>query len=234
MPRNIKGILLTLLAPAAWRSYFASRQGQAFDRRFGTDTRDKMSVSEMSGVDRELASHAVQYEASAIPKFRRALDVVRGLIGDALHEYTFIDFGSGKGLAVMLASQLPFKKICGVEMTPALHLIAESNVRKFAAQAAVRAPVSLTCSDALTYALPEGNIVAYLYNPFDETLTARLIERLTRQTNGSARSLIVIYINPVHSSLFENDTHFRRVYEHYTLAVYELVQSAVTAEMALS
>src|SRR5215475_14101173 len=36
-------------------------------------------------------------------------------LGISFDQYTFIDFGSGKGRALLLASEFPFKEIVGVE-----------------------------------------------------------------------------------------------------------------------
>jgi len=36
-------------------------------------------------------------------------------------EFTFIDFGSGKGRVLFLASEYPYKKIIGVELARMLH-----------------------------------------------------------------------------------------------------------------
>lgn len=216
------------LRPAFWRSIIARRRGRAFDARYQTDTQAKLEVRDMQGVDPALARHAVHYEASAIPKFRRACAVIERALGPRLRHHSFIDFGSGKGLVVMLASRLPFRRVYGVEMTMELHATAEVNVRRFVERAAGCAPISLVCCDALAFPWPDGDIVAYLYNPFDETLTARFIERLSDEAGRSARSILVAYVNPLHRALFGRPG-FRALYEHKTLCVYEYVASSAVA-----
>ena len=42
-------------------------------------------------------------------------------------DYTFLDIGAGKGRAVLLASEFPFRQIIGVELNPAMATIAQSN-----------------------------------------------------------------------------------------------------------
>ena len=42
--------------------------------------------------------------------------------------FEFIDYGSGKGLIVLLASEYPFKRITGVELSPMLHATALQNL----------------------------------------------------------------------------------------------------------
>ena len=33
-----------------------------------------------------------------------------------IHSYTFIDYGAGKGRAMLVASELPFRKVIGIEL----------------------------------------------------------------------------------------------------------------------
>jgi hypothetical protein len=58
-------------------------------------------------------------------------EVVLSSLGIALDDFTFIDFGSGKGRALMLASEHPFKRIIGLEFSPELHRIAEENIPRY-------------------------------------------------------------------------------------------------------
>jgi hypothetical protein len=49
----------------------------------------------------------------------------------ALEGLTFIDFGSGKGRTLLMASEYPFRQIIGLEFSPELHRIAESNITRY-------------------------------------------------------------------------------------------------------
>lgn len=230
MALNLYGIISTLFSTAAFRSYVAKRQGIAFDRRYGTDTFTSLPLSAMEGVDNALLDHAVQYEVSAIPKFKRAMSALRRAGIGETGQYSFIDFGSGKGLIVMLAAQQAFRGVHGVEMAPMLHEIARNNVRSFEGQGASRAPITLACGNALTYPWPDGNVIAYLYNPFDEELTNRFIDRIVIEAGRSARRISIVYVNPVHKALFDQVAAFRPVYADGTLSVYECVSDVVNPE----
>ena len=229
MARNIYGIISTLFSAAAFRSYVAKRQGIGFDRRYGTDTFASFPLSAMNGVDGGLLDHAVQYEVSAIPKFKRAMSVLRRAGMNDPGQYSFIDVGSGKGLIVMLAAREAFKGVYGVEMAPALHEIAGNNVRIFEGQGASRCPIVLSCGNALTYQWPDGNVIVYLYNPFDEELTSEFIDRIVLEAGHGDRNVYVVYVNPVHKSLFERVSALRSVYSDSTLSVYEYIADALNA-----
>lgn len=213
--------LASLVSPAFWRSQIAKRKALAFDQRYGADTRVKVAVEDMRDVDAALARHAVHYEASTIPKFERAMNAIRHRLGARLGDFTFIDVGSGKGLVVMLASRLPFRAVVGVEMAPELHRIAHANLQAFERREKPSAPVQLVCTNALELPLPQGDLIAYLYNPFDQELTQSFVRRLTAAVDASGSRLLVAYINPVHKDVFAAHPGFAPLYGDATLVVYE-------------
>src|SRR5712671_731625 len=45
-----------------------------------------------------------------------------------ISHYNFIDFGSGKGRAMLVASQFHFRQVIGIELNPNLADIAQSNI----------------------------------------------------------------------------------------------------------
>jgi methylase of polypeptide subunit release factors len=48
-------------------------------------------------------------------------------------DFTFIDLGSGKGRALVLALSYPFRRVVGVEFALELHRVAEANLISLAA-----------------------------------------------------------------------------------------------------
>ena len=51
-------------------------------------------------------------------------------VGD-FRDFIFIDLGSGKGRALLMASDYPFRRIVGVELLPQLHRAAQDNLTKY-------------------------------------------------------------------------------------------------------
>lgn len=132
--------------------------GAAFDRAHGTET---------AWFD------LLRYEPTPPAVLDAALDAV-GAPPEAL---TFVDLGSGKGRAVLLASLRPFRAVVGVEHRPALHAIAQRNVASFGARA--RAPIHLLLGDAAEQPLPDGPLLVWLFNPFDADVLAAALRRLS-------------------------------------------------------
>jgi hypothetical protein len=217
-----------LSSGAFWRAQYGQWLAKRFDARYGTDTVRQVAVAAMQDVPMELAEHAVHYEATAIPKLRCALAVVKQQLGPALGNFTFVDIGSGKGLAVMLASRAGFRRVYGVEMSRELHLIAESNKQLFLVQHPDAAPIHLVCMDALQYELPAGDLVIYLYNPFSAVLMAGFIARLTT-IDGANRRVLLAYVNPLHQHLFDADPRFACLFDDGRVSVFSFMPESKSA-----
>ena len=95
----------------------------AFDRRYGTDTASVVAASalDLKGSTWMYARH---YEGIDETRFHEIL----GQVNIDHREFVFIDIGSGKGKALLLASKYPFKQIVGVELADELDAIARKNI----------------------------------------------------------------------------------------------------------
>ena len=47
---------------------------------------------------------------------------------EPISRYTFVDVGAGKGRAMLVASELPFRQVIGIELNPAMAAIAQRNL----------------------------------------------------------------------------------------------------------
>src|SRR5688572_18369938 len=102
--------------------YFNWRDGR-IDRRFGIDTRGTITNLDSLGIKGAARKEATFYEPVQEDTF---LDIV-AVAGIDPHQYDFIDFGSGKGRALVLAAEAGFRKAVGVEISPPLHEVAIRN-----------------------------------------------------------------------------------------------------------
>ena len=113
-------------------------------------------------------------------------------------EFTFIDIGSGKGRALLLASQYPFQKIVGVELLRDLHGAAEENIAAWRAQSLARqvASIEALCMDAREFTFPETPLVVYLFNPLPEAGLRQVVRNLEESSKRARRAIWIIYHNP--------------------------------------
>ncbi len=120
---------------------------------------------------------------------------------DEFSQFTFIDIGSGKGRAVLLASEYGFRRIMGVELLPELHRIALENVRALR-KPGREAKIELLCMDASTFDFPDEPSVVFLFNPLPEGSLRALLAKLQRSVHQNPRPLYVAYANPMLEQAF--------------------------------
>jgi SAM-dependent methyltransferase len=108
-------------------------------------------------------------------------------------DYTFIDLGSGKGRALLLAATYQFRRVIGVEFAAELHRIAQTNVATIS-----DARIDLVHDDVASYVFPHDPLIIYLYNPFDAQLIGCVAKRIIDSWNACPRPIYVVYVTPQH------------------------------------
>ncbi|MFZ5891862.1 MAG: class I SAM-dependent methyltransferase [Myxococcota bacterium] len=171
----------------------------AFDRKYGTDTGGIIDDMSQLGVDSVHGQNAFGYEGIQLPVFRRILADLHVTPND----YVFIDFGSGKGRAVMMAAEQHFAAVHGVEFSPVLHEIARRNCAQFRRRNPGSSPISLYCQDAAEFQIPDGNLVCFFYNPFNEQVMRKVLDNIAVALEKSPRELLIAYRNPSCAGLLD-------------------------------
>jgi SAM-dependent methyltransferase len=134
--------------------------------------------------------------------------------------FTFVDIGSGKGRALLMAAAYPFRHIIGVELVPQLHAIAESNLEAFAAPDRQPGDIVSLCMDAGAFAFPPEPIVLFLFNPLPEPALEDVIARLGCSLEQRPRTAYVVYHNPVLEHVLSNDRRWERLAGNMQYCVY--------------
>ena len=108
---------------------------------------------------------------------------------------TFVDFGCGKGRVVHQAAKRPFRRVIGVEISPALAEIARTNLATRRHQH--RCPnVEIVVADAKEFPVPDDLTIAYFWHPFTgETLEA-VLRGIIDSIDRHPRRVRLIYLGP--------------------------------------
>jgi len=167
----------------------------AFDTEHGVDTDGELGGwTYLSDLEIESPNwiHGVNYTAVEPERFAAVMS------GMALrHEdFVFVDFGSGKGRALLLASEFPFRRVIGLEFAPALHAIAQENIRKYRRSPGGCPVVEAVCADFLEADLPLGASVLFFFDPCSEALFSRVLDKLRRSLRDHPRAIHLAYVAP--------------------------------------
>jgi len=172
------------------------RAGQRFDAEYGVTTEAMFFLSDIDGehLDRDAVRHATHYEPVAIDDFEQIMEhVPEHVIRDA----TFVDVGCGLGRAVFLAMRYPFKRIVGIELSSGLYESCRSNLRAYARFPVKCADVRFVNGDARKFDYPSGDLVLFLYNPFDAEALRETLAQVARRENAVRTWLL--YHTPEHA-----------------------------------
>lgn len=123
-------------------------------------------------------------------------------LAHSVAEYTFIDLGCGKGRAVLLAAEMGFREVLGVELNPGLAEVAQENVTIWKNAGRAASPIRIACGDATELDWPAGPCLVYLFNPFGPQVMRRLVERMREEFRGRPGDLDVVYQVPEQAAAF--------------------------------
>ena len=106
--------------------YRSFRAVHPFDERFGVET-SGLIYELPSGHQHDLYNNG--YFAVAPSVFHAIMRAMLERLHLDFQRFGFIDMGSGKGRALLLASDYPFREIIGVELSPKLDRVARDQYR---------------------------------------------------------------------------------------------------------
>lgn len=168
-----------------------------FDEKYGTDTDAQVKVDDL-GVSGPSKTFAIHYEAMVVKIWEEAMALLNINYGD----FTFIDLGSGKGRALMLAAGYPFKCIIGVEFSAPLHRIATRNMEIYSGPR-LCSDIRLVHCDAVAFSLPAVPLVILISNPFVGDVMRQVVSNIDKSAACSSSPVYVLYVNPINAEALD-------------------------------
>jgi predicted RNA methylase len=183
-----------------------------FDLAFGVRTSGLVAGRDLqSGHTHD--RHATAYYGVAPSVFERLLERWRRTRPAAsIEDTTFLDIGAGMGRAVLLAAEMPFRRVIGVESQPALVRIARRNLTAWRKAGRSVAPMRIAEADVVEFDWPIGPAVVFLFNPFGAVVMRRFVRALARAYRDRAGQLDVLYVNNEQDWVFEQQRGFTRLF----------------------
>lgn len=173
----------------------ARLERSGFDQECGVETDgDVDGWTHLSDLDIPSPNwiHGNNYAPIEPSRFRAILETLSIQFDD----FVFLDFGSGKGRALLLASEAPFRKIAGIEFSPELHAIALSNIAKFNSPRRRCRAVESVCGDFLEFPLPLEPSVLFFFDPCDERVLAKMLAKIAESVGAHPREMYLVYVAP--------------------------------------
>lgn len=170
-----------------WREW--KKERELGIRTFGAHAPAELSIE----ADSRLGGHLYQPSSSVI--FEKAIKA----LNTDVSEKVFLDIGSGKGRALILAAEAGFRKVIGVEYASELNDMAHANIETVRNRFP-NTEFVLQEGDALEYEIPEEVDVIYLFNPFDKAATRGLLKQV-KPAFERKKPILLVYVHPIHSEV---------------------------------
>ena len=173
-------------------------------RRRALESKDGFDATH--GTETTAPLPGLNYGATPVRTFRRIMEAIPTPLDDC----AFVDLGSGKGRALLLASEHPFRTIIGVEHSPELHAVAGRNLAKFLPPTGRADRFQLRCEDAADFvstSWPEADdVLLFLYCPFPSELLRQVCAALQPHAEAGQR-ISIAFVNP--------NRHMERVFSDW-------------------
>src|SRR5258706_2882714 len=157
--------------------------------------------------DKSLSHKINPYGASQPSIIRRAITAL-----GTIDHHEFIDIGCGKGRAMVVASEFPFRSISGIELSPQLTKVARRNISTVQRGFPARPPVEAIEGNAITFPLPKAKLALFFCHSFGEELLSQLISNLETAISSGIGPVFFVYYNPVHGNVLDSSPAFARWY----------------------
>ncbi len=182
-----------------------------FDLRFGTDTFRIVALEDLKrSRNTQEWQGAHSYQAANPTLFS---DILRGVISTHLRsdfsKDIFLDYGCGKGRALILAIENKMARAEGVELSPELVQVAQGNIanylsRKPQSSAVNSSSLQVHLGNALEFDPADDVSIFFFFNPFGPEILEPVLRRLTSlPTKTAAGERLLIYMNPMHPEVPE-------------------------------
>jgi SAM-dependent methyltransferase len=192
-----------------------------FDRSFGVETDGELeNWTYLSDLDIPSPNWVEGRDYTPIEPERLAM--VLSSLRIRHDDFVFVDFGSGKGRALLVASQFPFRKIIGIEFSPQLHAIAVRNLVSYRNPDQRCRDIQCVCLDFTQFPLPPEPLVLFFFDPCDERLLAQVLRNIEVSLRQSPRDVFICYVAPRLRQLMDSARFLEKVSvnEEFQFCVY--------------
>jgi SAM-dependent methyltransferase len=178
-------------------------ESDGFDLEHNVETSGRVHVTDLDIADPNWI-HASPY----VPTPSRFLRETLAGLDMRFEDLTFIDLGSGKGRVLLMASEFPFRKIIGVEISSELTELAGRNIASYKGAQRCR-DLNLVCMNFTRFDFPQEPLFVFLYNPASLHLSRVVARNLMNSLKKCPRPAWILYVTP--REVFDSESNLERV-----------------------
>jgi 16S rRNA G966 N2-methylase RsmD len=143
----------------------------------------------------DLGFQNLEYRSYEVIKYRLLFSILNRSSLDKTHS-TFLDYGCGKGRAIIAAATFHFRKIIGVEISDLLIPLVKANINKMRQKKTN--VIQIIQTNAADYIVPSDVNIIYLFNPFVGETLRQVMNTIYSSYKQFPRKIHIIFFNNKH------------------------------------
>jgi len=188
-----------------------------YDWRHGIRTTDIEPLATLELTHAENLAHANSYSPSDGATIH---SIFRNLNVDP-RDYSFVDFGCGKGRVMAEAIRHPFQSVIGVDFAKELCEVSKANLERVRSSQRCGS-VEIHHMDATEFDLPPTPCVAYIYNSFRDPVLSAVLANIRASVEARPRHVRIVAVEPVLYDVFDRVPGIRVFKSERRYAMYDL------------
>lgn len=178
-----------------------------YDLRYGIDT-SRESILDALSIQGENGSRGNPYVPTRIVPLRKLFRLLKPFISP---DSVLVDYGSGKGRVLFVASEYGVKEARGIEFAHELSAVACRNSTTYAARSHTRTRFDIIETDATTYPIQADENVFFMNNPFDRVVLSKVLENMRASLRQYPRKIYILYFTPTKKEVIDASDDFQRI-----------------------
>lgn len=194
---------------------FTTRHEKRGEKKYGLDTLELINLRSQN-IKGDNLKHSSAYQGAnyflleTAFKFLQQIGVNRSIV----------DFGCGRGRALVVAAYYGFSDLTGIEFAEQLYSDAIGNLETVKSKFP-EITYRVFWEDAENYEVREIDETFFFFNPFDEIIMLGVVKNILSSLKKCPRDVYVVYLNPVHKEIFQS-AGFEEIYYLQKLTYLEL------------
>ena len=108
------------------------------------------------------------------------------------HRSVFVDYGAGKGRAMILAAECGFCKVKGMEFSLSLYKLAQKNIQAYVSKSGKNC-FQLIHIDAESYQVQKEDNFFYFFHPFNDLMLKKCLKNIYLSLKKNPRKAFLVY-----------------------------------------
>ena len=156
---------------------------------FAAHRKSSINLTNPSAIEKDLDNkvHSTFYVPTPIIPFFKLIKKLN-LQG----HFVFVDYGAGKGRAMILGAECGFYKVKGLEFSQSLYELAQKNIQKYIKKTG-KDCFELIHTDVLSYQVKAEDNFFYFFHPFSQEILSQCLENIYFSLKENPRKVFLVY-----------------------------------------